>query len=145
MKDIEVKVKFVYYDLEDNLAVESVWAIKEGDYYRIKNIPFFAPNIAYDDLISVEDDEGELFYDDTIEESGNSTVQIIIYDENNVKVVTEELEKLGCEWEGSHLKTYISVNIPKEIEYNPIKIYLQYGRENQIFDYQEACLAHQNN
>lgn len=70
------KVKFVYYDLEGNLAVESVWAAKEGNGYRIKNIPFFAPNIAYDDMISVEDDNGELFFDDIIiEESGNSTLQ----------------------------------------------------------------------
>ena len=70
MKDIGEKIKFVYYDLEDNLAVESVWALREGNYFRIKNIPFFAPNISYDDLISVEEDEEELFFEDIIETSG---------------------------------------------------------------------------
>ena len=73
-EEINDKVMFDYYDLEGNLAVESVWAAKEGNGYRIKNSPLFAPNIAYDDIISVEDDNGELFFDDIIEESGNSTV-----------------------------------------------------------------------
>ncbi len=76
----KVKVNFVYYDLDEELATESVWAEKENKYYRIKNIPSFAPNISYDDLISVEEDEDELFFDEIIKTSGNSTVQIIIYD-----------------------------------------------------------------
>lgn len=55
-----IKVNFVYYNLEDKLEIESVWAEKEKEFYRVKNIPFFIPNVAYDDLISVENDEGEL-------------------------------------------------------------------------------------
>lgn len=78
-----VKINFVYYDLDEELATESVWAEKENNYYRIKNIPFFAPNISYDDLISVEEDEEELFFEDIIETSGNSTLQIIIYNKND--------------------------------------------------------------
>jgi len=136
------KVKFVYYNLEDELETENVWADKEGQYYRIKNIPFFAPNIAYDDLISVEDDEGELFYDDIIEESGNSTVQVIIFDEKNIESVTTDLNNLKCGWEGSHLKGYIAVNIPKIIDYKPVKDYLSDKAEAGVLDYKEACLAH---
>jgi hypothetical protein len=138
----KVKVSFVYYDLEDNLAIESVWASREGDSYRIKNIPFFAPNIAYDDLISVEDDQGELFFDDIIEESGNSTLQIIIFKEIDIDVITKKIERLDCSWEGSHLKGYISVNVPKEIEYLPIKFFLDTESKDGKLDYKEACLAH---
>jgi hypothetical protein len=76
----KVRVNFVYYDIDKELATESVWAEKENNYYRIKNIPFFVPNIAYDDLISVEEYEDGLFFDDIIDRSGNSTLQIIIYD-----------------------------------------------------------------
>jgi hypothetical protein len=35
------KIKLVYHNLEDEIEIESVWAEKEGDNYRIKNIPFF--------------------------------------------------------------------------------------------------------
>ena len=137
-----VKIKINYRDLEGNISVESVWASKEGDYYRIKNIPFFAPNLAYDDLIDVEEDEGELYFEDIIEESGNSTIQLIIFDENNISLVTQTLDSFKCGWEGSYLKSYFSVNVPKEVDYKLIREYLQYGREQKIFDYQEACLAH---
>ena len=136
------KIKFTYYDLEDNIAVESVWADKEGSYYRIKNIPFFAPNIAYDDLVSAEKDEGELFFEGIIEESGNSTVQIILFDSDNLGELTKKIESFSCGWEGSHLKEYISVNIPKDISYPPIKNFLDEQAKKGILDYKEACLAH---
>jgi hypothetical protein len=140
---INDKVMFVYYDLEGQIAMESVWAAKEENGYRIKNIPFFAPNIAYDDLISVEDDDGELFFDDIINESGNSTIQIIIYNESDIDDITKKIESFDCGWEGSHLKGYISVNVPKEISYLPIKSFLSNELENKKLDFKEACMAHQ--
>ncbi|TPG31113.1 DUF4265 domain-containing protein [Flavobacterium pectinovorum] len=141
-EEINDKVMFDYYDLEGNLDVESVWAAKEGNGYRIKNIPFFAPNIAYDDIISVEDDNGELFFDDIVEESGNSTLQIIIYNENDIEETIKKIESFDCGWEGSNLKGYISVNVPKEISYLPVKSFLSKELENKKLDYKEACMAH---
>lgn len=138
----EVKVKFVYYDIENDLETESVWAIKVGDNYQIKNIPFFAPNIAYDDIINVEDDDGELFFDEIVKESGNSTIQIIVFTETDVSVITKSLEELSCGWEGSHLKTYISVNVPKHVDYKPVKDFLDQKVREKVLDYKEACLAH---
>lgn len=139
---INDKVMFVYYDLEGQITMESVWAAKEENGYRIKNIPFFAPNIAYDDLISVEDDDGELFFDDIINESGNSTIQIIIYNESDIDYITKKIESFDCGWEGSHLKGYISVNVPKEISYLPVKSFLSNELENKKLDFKEACMAH---
>ncbi|MGH2666304.1 DUF4265 domain-containing protein [Flavobacterium sp.] len=141
-EEIRDKVKFVYYDIEDNLAIESVWALREGDCYRIKNIPFFAPNIAYDDLITVEEDEDELFFDDIVEESGNSTLQIIIFNENDINDITKKIEDFECGWEGSHLKGYISINVPKKVKYSPIKEFLESKSKEKKLDYKEACLAH---
>ncbi|MFH7010881.1 DUF4265 domain-containing protein [Flavobacterium sp. FlaQc-52] len=139
---INDKVMFVYYDLEGQIAMESVWAVKEENGYRIKNIPFFAPNIAYDDLISVEDDDGELFFDDIIDESGNSTIQIIINNESDIDYITKKIESFDCGWEESHLKGYISVNVPKEISYLPVKSFLSNELENKKLDFKEACMAH---
>lgn len=141
---INDKITLVYYDLEGEIAMESVWASKEGNGYRIKNIPFFAPNIAYDDLISIEDDNGELFFDDIIIESGNSTIQLIIYNENDIEYITKKIECFGCGWEGSHLKGCISLNIPKKICYMPIKNFLNNQLENEKLDYKEACLNHKS-
>lgn len=46
---------------------------------------------------------------------------------------------MGCSWEGSHIKTLISVDIPLDISYNKVKAYLEKGKIEGLFDYQEAC------
>ncbi len=135
------KVKLVYYDFEGNIAEESVWAEKEGQYYRLKNIPFFAANLAYNDLINVEDDNGELFFDSLIEPSEHSTIQIIFFNIEYFKEVTDHLIKLKCDWEGSHLKQYISVDVPREVNYSEIQEYLSEKHKENILDYREACLS----
>jgi hypothetical protein len=134
------KVLLVYQDV-DEYKIESVWASKLGDYYRIENIPFFAKNIAFGDIVSVEDDNGALYFDSLIEASGHSVVRIIMFDENDFSDVTKSIEAMGCSWEGSHIKTLISVDIPPEISYNKVKAYLETDRSKGRFDYQEACLG----
>jgi hypothetical protein len=147
MKETEAvegqKVKIVYYDLEDNLAVENVWTDKEGEYHRIKNIPAFAYNLAYNDLISVENDNDELYFDSLIEPSGHSTVQIIIYSDDDVEEVKNKITDLKCSWEGTHIRGYIAVDVPEEVDYKIVKQYLDELFKEKKLDYKEACLAHQ--
>jgi hypothetical protein len=138
----DYRIKLVYYDLEGNLATEGIWAAKEGEYYRIKNAPFFAPNLAYNDLISVEDDEGELFFDSLIEPSGHTNLQIVFFKPEFVDQVTNDLTKFNCDWEGSHVKEYISVDVPHTVEYSKVRKYLNQKCEEEILDFKEACLAH---
>jgi hypothetical protein len=128
--------------LEGDIATEGVWADKEGDYYRLKNVPFFAPNLAYNDLISVENDEGELFFESLIAPSGHSTVQIVFFKVAHFDQVTEELTRLQCDWEGSHIKECISLDVPKNVDYVQVRLYLQQQREDGTLDFKEACLAH---
>lgn len=143
IKEGDYLIKLVYNDLEGNLSTEGVWAAKEGELYRVKNVPFFAPNLAYNDLISVEDDDGELFFDRLIEPSGHTTIQIIFFNHECFKYVTEDLTKFKCDWEGSHLKEYISVDVPKFVNYLEVRRYLKCKSEENILDFKEACLAHE--
>lgn len=140
---MEHKVKIVYYDLEENLAVENVWVDKEGEFYRIKNVPAFAYNLAYNDLISVENDNGDLYFDSLIEPSGHSTVQIIIYNDDDVEGIKKRITDWKCSWEGTHIRGYIAVDVPREVEYGIIKQYLESLFKENRLDYKEACLAHQ--
>ena len=137
---MRTKVLFIYED-EGQYKIESIWASKVGKYYRIENIPFFIKNIALGDLVAVESDGGVLYFDSLIESSGNSVVRLIIFNKNEVLRIGEELVKLGCGWEGSHLENLISVNIPKNIPYSKIKIYLDKGESDKQWEYQEACLG----
>lgn len=136
------KILLTYKDNKGDYQIESVWATKQGDYYRINNIPFLASNIALDDLVSVELDEGGLYFDQIIKPSGHSTIQMIIFKEQDVLAIGKELEVLGCTWEGSHIKTLIAIDVPKETSYSFIKQYLDKGEDENRWSYKEACLAH---
>ena len=142
----KAKVLLVYRDIDDNIQIESVWAEKAGEYYKIINIPFFANNIAYGDIVDVEEDDGSLYFDELIQPSGHSTVQMIIFNPDELEMIGKDLIQLGCDWEGSHLKGYISVDIPETVKYNPVKKYLENGEATKRFSYKEACLssAHRN-
>lgn len=135
------KIILTYQD-EEEYRTESIWAERIGKYYKVKNIPFFATSIALDDIIQAEkDDDGLLYFEDLITPSGNSEVQIIFNEIRHFSEVTSNLEKLNCGWEGSHLPTLISVNIPKEVNYSIVKEYLEKLRKENLITYKEACLA----
>lgn len=142
MDIVTQKVIFVYRDLEDQIAYEGIWCDKEGEYYRIKNIPFYAPNIAYDDLISVEVDDNELFFEDLIQESGNSTIQLIFFEDEFEKKILNDIIELNCSWEGSNNPRYFSINVPKDVNYKPVKEMLEKWLEKKVLDYKESCMVH---
>ena len=54
---------------------------------------------------------------------------MIIFDEKEIMQIGKELEQLGCTWEGSHIKTLIAIDIPKEISYTVVKQYLDKVRK----------------
>lgn len=135
------KIVINYYDKNNTLSEEIVWAENYKDNYYIKNIPFFAPSIAYNDLISVEQEDDILYFDELIEVSNNSTVRIIFFTESEytIKQVLDEIEKNFCEWEGMTDRPYYAVNIPKDINYNTVKQYLD--QQKLTLDYEESCLS----
>ena len=48
------------------------------------SIPFYAPNLALNDVFSVEEDEGILYFDQLIRMSGHSTIQLVFFKETEV-------------------------------------------------------------
>lgn len=139
---MENKVIITYYDVNKNLAEEKLWIEKIHDgNYKIKNIPFFAPNLAYDDIISIEEDEGRLYFEDLIQPSGHSTIQIVVLNTEKTNEIIENIEKFGCFWEGMDNQSYLAVNILSSINYTGIKQYLESMLDNNFLDYKEACLS----
>ncbi len=51
----------VFITLNDNQETESIWVLKKGDYFIVRNIPFFAKGIALDDLIMIDKQEIRCF------------------------------------------------------------------------------------
>jgi hypothetical protein len=139
---VRKKVTIVYKDIEDNIAEELVWCIKMDDNYKVDNIPFYAPNLSLNDIISVENDKGILYLDDIIQESGHSTIQIIFLEPEESENVLKKLEEFGCSWEGMENIPYYAIDIPPQIDYIKVKDFLNLELSNNILDFKESCLAH---
>jgi len=150
MSDVSdgVKILFRFYsDVLEEYTVETMWGdiidIDKG-LYKIDNIPFYAPLIASDDIVFAEYDEDEqmLTYRKTVEPSGNSTVWVIIMNDNtNKEDIRAMFKDMGCESEGINDK-YFAMEIPEKVDYKLIKQKLQELEQKGIIEYSEPCLSY---
>jgi len=142
-----VKILFRFYsDILDEHTVETMWAEVVDDekgYYKIDNIPFYVPVLASGDVVKAKYNDAEqmLTYVETIEHSGNSTIHVIIMDEElEIETLIKLFEELGCPSEGLNNR-YLAVEIPADVDYLPIKHKLQIMEEDEVMSYAETCLA----
>ena len=142
-----IKILFRFYsDIFNEEKVETIWAEqidKEKGIYKIENIPFYVPFISSSDLVIAEYDkiEQSLVYKATFEHSGNSTIQIVIMN-NNYKTndIRKIFKELGCESE-KFSEGYFSMEIPFEINYKKIKAKLDELENNEVIGYAEPNLS----
>jgi hypothetical protein len=139
------KVSFVQEIKEGEYETESIWCKIDGDNFIIDNIPFIAKRISLGDTIKAEfdEDENRYYFDDFVSTSGNTTVRIFIYNDDLIKSTREWLNNSGCESEVLPARSIIAVNIPKDLNYTPIKAFLEEGERNEQWVYEESCLEHQ--
>lgn len=139
MSDNSEKILVRYYsDVLEEIVVERLWAeiINSDDgHYKIDNIPFYGPGFSSGDIIFAEYDEDEerITYRKVVEHSGNSTIQIIVLDENiDVMELRKEFENLGCESEGMG-NNYFVMEVPFNTSYSIIfKRLLELSEDEKI-------------
>lgn len=146
MKDENVKILFRFFsDVLEEWTVETMWAETvdaEKGLYKLANIPFYA-SVSCDDIVYAEYDEDEerLTYRKTIEQSGNSTIQVVVMDKT---IVTNDLREtfnsLGCESE-KFSEEYFVIEVPKHLDYKPIRKKLVELEEQEKIGYAEPNLA----
>lgn len=142
-----VKILFRFYsDVLEELTTETMWAEpidEETGIYQLNSIPFYAPNLASGDVISAayNDDEEMLTYKETVSYSGNSTIQVIIFDKMAVtNDIMEVFQILGCSTE-QFKESYFVIDVPVDLNYAPIRAKLKELSEAGIIDYAEPCLS----
>jgi hypothetical protein len=143
--DVE-KIIVPYYNVDNILSKEIVFGRKIGlDKYIIENIPLYAPNLALGDILLVEKlDDEQLYFEDLLETSENSTIRIVFfnYDPIIVQKILKEIEGYSINWVGFVGGSYYSLNINKDLDYKKIKFFLE--GNSKIMDYQESCLSEKN-
>jgi hypothetical protein len=141
-----VKILFRFYsNVLEQWTVETMWAetmdVDKG-LYKLDNIPFYAA-IACGNIVLAEYDEDEqmLTYRETVESSGNSTIQVVIMNKNVVaNDIRDMFDALGCESE-KFKEGYFVINVPANVNYAPVKEKLSHLRAEGIIDYAEPCLS----
>jgi hypothetical protein len=145
-EDDFVKILFKFYsDVLEEWTVETMWARiidKEKGLYQIENIPFYA-SIASDDIVFAEHDDTErmLTYKETVEYSGNSTIQVVIMDKSiPTKDIRDIFNSMNCKSE-KFSEGYFVIDIPALVNYQPIKEKLTELQEKGILEYAEPVLS----
>lgn len=150
MQEESVKILFHFYsNIFDEEMVETMWATivdKNNGLYKIDNIPFYAPLVASDDIVYAEYDEQRqmLTYRNTVEFSGNSTIQVVLMDKTtDINSLRKLFEELGCIAEKVN-DGYFSMEIPAKVDYKNIKQKLAEFEQSGTIGYAEPCLSDQH-
>jgi hypothetical protein len=123
-----------------------MWAdIVDADkgLYKLDSIPFYGALVASDDIIFAEYDEDEetLTYRETIENSGNSIVTVVIMDKTyDVNTIRDIFKDMDCLSERVN-DAYFSMEILADKNYKPIKQKLTELEDEGIIGYAEPCLS----
>lgn len=125
---------------------ERLWAFDMGEgRYQLDNIPFFARDLAWGDVVSAVPeegaDEGVLRYQRVLQPSGHSTFRILVQDVSQVPEVCSLLEQLGCDTERSHLPRLVAIDIPPTVPLAAVRQVLSPGVSQERWDYEESCLG----
>lgn len=119
---------------------ESVWAHALGnDRYRIDNIPFFVRGVSLDDIVLGLIERGEVHFKKLLEQSENSTVRVVVYDNGLTEFVRRDLRVMGCSSEGTGIQGLISINIPR-LSAEKALAYIRKGFDEGRWDYEEGAL-----
>jgi len=145
-KDNSVKILFRFFsDVLDEWKVETMWAdvVDPGKgLYKLDSIPFYAP-VAPDDIVFAEYDDTEqmLTYRESIEHSGNSTVQVVLMDsKTDINIIRDVFSRMGCVSEKLN-DGYFSMEIPFDKDYTLIRQKLIELEDKEIIGYAESCLS----
>ncbi|WP_276380012.1 DUF4265 domain-containing protein [Flavobacterium sp. H4147] len=147
MQETHKKVLFKYYSdyLEDTVS-ETMWAeiidLEKG-LFKLDNIPFFGPLIATDDLFYAEFDtkEDRFVYKETIENSGNSIVQVLVLEKGfDKEIIREKLKVINCPSEGLN-ETFFAIEVVRDVDYSLVRNVLNEYEGEEIIEYAEPCLS----
>jgi len=141
------KILFKYYsDYLDEIVSETMWAeiidLEKG-LFRLDNIPFFGPLIATDDIFYAEYDETEerFMHRKTIQNSGNSIVQIAVLEKGfDKEIIREKLKAINCLSEGLN-ETFFAAEIAKDVDYSLVRSLLNEYESQDIIEFAEPCLS----
>lgn len=126
-------------------ASETMWAEPiDGQRFRIRNVPFYAYGVSYDDtVVASETDEGRIV-EDVSERGGHSTYRIFVTNTEMLRSFPEywsPLERLGCTLERATARL-LAVDVPPQADIYAVYDALSKGEAAGVWDFEEAHVGH---
>lgn len=134
-------MKVPYKDENGNLRLETLRADRDGEYFKISHVPFWASNIAVGDVLTAELDEGELYFGGHISFAENSTIHVVFLNEANIEEAKGFLSKIGCSVCKLLGYPYLAVNVLKDVDYSKVREYLKAQEDEGKSSFKESCLS----
>lgn len=145
METGEVKVHFQLEQDEDEddwppVATESIWASRIADeLYRLNNVPFFAAEVSFGDVVKTERREEVEWFVAVAEPSANSTLHVFCFDAAKRQEFSDWIKARGWMWEYAFNQQYIAVNVPATTEMEELFSILRRLDEEEEFEYEFSC------
>lgn len=120
MTNNKVKVSFLLSEDEIGdgpIDSESLWCLELDRGLQILNIPMFLSDLSYLDIVetkAMDNQKHDII--NTIEKSDNSTLWVVVKNEDYDNDVVEQLKKMGCQVEGGKPEGYFGVNVPSQVD-----------------------------
>ena len=127
------------------LDKESIWGEKKGKNKAIlRNVPFFACNVALGDLIEFSTKNNEHVFICVREPSSNSTVHCFCFNPPLMATVKATLLTAGCTIEIGPIPEYLAINVPSVHAANCIKALMVEHAASESLSFQVSCNRHQD-
>jgi hypothetical protein len=124
--------------------VERMHATNTGDgKYILRNSPFYAFGISAEDVFYATSEDGELTFSGVASRGGHSTYRVRLpaqRDHAEFLKNWEELERLGCTYEGSSADTHrlYTIDVPPTIDVLKVYRVLEEKEQRGIWVFEEA-------
>jgi hypothetical protein len=106
--------------------IETPWAQRVGDCFRIDNLPWLAYGISDDDIVegAPTDAEGLFEFVRVRTPSGNRLIRLIFDESVASQPVLDDLVTMGCHYEGYNQR-YVAVSIPPNVDLGMVVAYVE--------------------
>jgi hypothetical protein len=126
-------------------ATESVWAVAaDSGHYRIQNVPFYAREISYDDVVAVRRENGQAIAIRVTSRAGHSTYRLFLVEGLSVERFEnawKPLARHGCTYERA-TNRLVAVDVPPSANIHEVYSLLEKGERAGLWDFQEGHCGH---
>lgn len=126
------------------VEMETLWvrACAEKSQGILDSIPFFADDVALNDVVELDRHGDEIWYRNVVTEGGHTTTRVYSSDPDVLARLREDLLQLGCRSERSQKFGLLAVDVPPSVDYREVVSFLKGGEDRGQWEYFEGVVRH---